>query len=428
MLNPVIFNIAQGLAIVNGVVIPISLAGSHGELRIADGATLRPLSFGERSRVVAWALTTPSANAIDSLCGGILQTSRMDSGATSLDRSVLEILALALAGADSSAPTFVETALKIARAAGWSMSDIYSAEAAEIDRLALYLGDINEPSIDDGWTHIVFAEPEQNFNTQDADPFSELRRDLAERLLKRGDPNAMPNLNPAIEPSLNRDSFINEPSASALDEISFPDNNSFDANSTITDFSEDTGDESISLPKPSDSPSTSGRGYIRASLQADFVPSASSSLPLLTAKGLDTNPTGLSGRRDEKPRFVVSLRDMIPATNTAQARSRDVVGKIQTVPTAIHPNIRHERHNAPGGFTQHSTQLIEQKHLQHSIQEIKHDTVQTLDGVNDQGLSLDNGNSASHDAQARDMFFVQDVGDALAELLDTESDLRGIHH
>jgi hypothetical protein len=95
------------------------------------------------------------------------------------DRFAQEILALTLAGADQEAPGFAETILLVAQAARWELSQLYEAEAAEVDRLAIAL--VGSPP-DSGWTRVVFARREE---TPEA-----IRRELAEQLLHRGDPVA----------------------------------------------------------------------------------------------------------------------------------------------------------------------------------------------------------------------------------------------
>lgn len=177
MATPVVIDSAGGRAFIGGTAVPVRESGIRGELRIggAGGPLLRPLSFGERSRLAAWALGTPET--LPDFCRGVLRAATVEPG--TCDLGVQEILALFLAGAGEDAPPFAEAALSVARAAGWEFEQVYRAEAAEVDRLAVYLG--GRPA-DSGWTRIVFAASDGGIEA--------IRRELAERLLKRAEPYA----------------------------------------------------------------------------------------------------------------------------------------------------------------------------------------------------------------------------------------------
>lgn len=172
MRNTVVIDTASGQALIGDTLVPVREAGSHGELQVggSHGPILRPLTFGERSRVVTRAVGSPAA--LDILCAGMLQVALVQPGEA--DRFVQEILALQLAGADQDAPPFAETVLQVARTAGWELQQVYDAEAAEVDRLAIYLG--GQPP-DSGWTQIVFASSVATLTS--------VRQELAEQLLRR---------------------------------------------------------------------------------------------------------------------------------------------------------------------------------------------------------------------------------------------------
>jgi hypothetical protein len=86
-------------------------------------------------------------------------------------------VALALAGADATAPPFGETAVLVARAAGWDYARLMDADAAEVDRLARQLG--GRP-LRSGWTRFVLAGDA-------AGELDAMRRELAQTLLERSD-------------------------------------------------------------------------------------------------------------------------------------------------------------------------------------------------------------------------------------------------
>jgi hypothetical protein len=175
MRNSVVIDTVGGQAFIGGVSIAVQEAGKRGELHVGGsaGPILRPITFGERIRLVTRAAASPAA--LDTVCAGVLQAATVQPGRA--DRFVQEILALTLAGADQEAPGFAETILLVAQAARWELSQLYEAEAAEVDRLAVAL--VGRPS-DSGWTRIIFARSEETLES--------IRRELAEQLLQRGDP------------------------------------------------------------------------------------------------------------------------------------------------------------------------------------------------------------------------------------------------
>jgi hypothetical protein len=172
MRNSVVIDTASGQALIGSILVPVRETGNHGELQVAgpSGPILRPLTFGERTRLVTRAAVLPAA--LDSLCAGVLQAAIMQQGQA--EHIVQEILALTLAGAEQEAPSFAETALRVARAAGWELSQLFAAEAAEVDRLAIYLGGHLQ---DFGWTRVIFGRSE--------DTLESIRQELGERLLQR---------------------------------------------------------------------------------------------------------------------------------------------------------------------------------------------------------------------------------------------------
>lgn len=172
----IIIDSLHGQALIGGVAIPVAYAGQRGELQVggAAGAVLRPLAFGERTRIAACAAVV--SQSIDVLCAGIAAAAVVQPGDT--DPAVQEILALALAGADQEAPLFTEAALLVARATGWDFAQLDAADAVTIDRLAVYLA--GRPAADEsGWNRIVLVDDRGD------ESLDSIRREMAERLLKR---------------------------------------------------------------------------------------------------------------------------------------------------------------------------------------------------------------------------------------------------
>lgn len=178
--NSVIFNLAQGEARISGtVVVPVGETGTPGEIETGGGTILRPLTFGERTRIVG-----RSGVDVPAVSQGVLQVSRVRAGADS--PRVLEVLALALAGADQeAAPPFAEAMLQVAGASGWSLPQINDAEAAEIDRLAVFLAGQTELPPDDGWNRIVFPTGPTEMNSVGGDVLEQVGFALANQLLRR---------------------------------------------------------------------------------------------------------------------------------------------------------------------------------------------------------------------------------------------------
>src|SRR6185436_7253079 len=98
---PVIIDTAGGVAYVGNLTVPVEATGRDGELRVDGGATLRPLRFGERLRICSRALSAREPRA--AVAGAVADAAVLDGGADG-ERLLLEVLALALAGAGEDAP------------------------------------------------------------------------------------------------------------------------------------------------------------------------------------------------------------------------------------------------------------------------------------------------------------------------------------
>ncbi len=154
---------AAGIATIGEHQVPIRLYGAAGALQIGgdDGPVLGPLTFSERTRLVAYAAAarTPQravgqliADAARSAVG--LPASQQERRAhADPSELITAIIAMTLAGANEpELPAFGEAALLVAQATGWSPAQLAQADAVEVDRLAKLIA----PSEDDGWTRLVF--------------------------------------------------------------------------------------------------------------------------------------------------------------------------------------------------------------------------------------------------------------------------------
>lgn len=176
-----VFDALRGEALIGNLQIRIADAGPNGELRVGgeSGPILRPISFGQRQQIAARAV--PALQPVDAVAAGVLQAATVETG--SAEPALLEIIALALAGADQPGTSFAETAQQLTRATGWQLMEILDAPAAEVDRLAHSLA----PSADDGWTRIQFG------STDPSDEALAIRKEYAENLLQRvAEPQSLP--------------------------------------------------------------------------------------------------------------------------------------------------------------------------------------------------------------------------------------------
>lgn len=164
----VIADPANGAAFVAGMRVAMAPV-TDGALRFGGpaGPVLRSLTFGERTEVVS------AASARDAVAASVLAAATLVPGTGS--SSLMEVLAMWLAGAAFDAPDFMETTLLVARAAGWPPDALFRAPAREVDRLAVHLEDQRRAS---EWNSLVFAEAP-------AETIEAVRARFADRLLRR---------------------------------------------------------------------------------------------------------------------------------------------------------------------------------------------------------------------------------------------------
>jgi hypothetical protein len=146
----VVADLAGGVVLVGRTVVETSSAGAGGELRFAGGTVLRPLRFGERTTVVTEASGRGAAR--DAVAAAVLAAATVERG--SGDRTLLETLALWMAGAAWDAPPFAEAALAVGRAGSWSLQDLLMTPAAEVDRLAVHIAGQQRNG---EWNAIIFG-------------------------------------------------------------------------------------------------------------------------------------------------------------------------------------------------------------------------------------------------------------------------------
>lgn len=164
----------EGFAVVADRRVRVRPVGTSGALAVA-GTVVRPLAFGERTRIVAEAAGLP--DPATAVAGSVARA------AAGTDRDALvTALALHLAGAGDEGPSFVAALVAVATHMGWGPRDIEPVAATEVDRLAGLLGAAGgTPEPEDGWHRVVFAATP----AADDDDVAVVVRSLAGDLLRR---------------------------------------------------------------------------------------------------------------------------------------------------------------------------------------------------------------------------------------------------
>ncbi len=213
---PLIFAPESGEAIIGSERISFVPVGDDGSVRVEgrSGSIIRPLRFGERTRLLVDALQADNPPAF---CSDLLVHTATNSPADTLSAEE-KVLALVLAGGNIDAPSLSRTVAVVAEATGWPKEIIAAKTAIEIDRMAFDLTSHNS-----GWNKIVFP-------LQGADDVDAIIGELTTVLLNRTD-EAMIRL---MEDGLSRaavpegsDVRIRERESQPAQAESFPDKSPF---------------------------------------------------------------------------------------------------------------------------------------------------------------------------------------------------------
>ncbi|HLF78729.1 MAG TPA: hypothetical protein VJB57_14715, partial [Dehalococcoidia bacterium] len=166
----VLIDAERGEALLGTVRVAVAVLDSGLQVGGPSGAVLGSVSFGRRRELVRQAVESTQPH--EALASSILEASILQAGAG--DPTVLQVLALALAGADmEGAPSF-EQVVRLAMESGWDEPAIEEAPAIELDRLAIDM----VPTREQPWNRLVLA-------SDDAQALASLRDDLAGELLNR---------------------------------------------------------------------------------------------------------------------------------------------------------------------------------------------------------------------------------------------------
>jgi hypothetical protein len=158
----VVLDLGAGRAVVGDLTIEVAPIGSGGAIRVGQ-VMLRPLGFGERSRVVADSAAA-APGGLAAVAAAVLTAARAGLGEAGVpargprvQRVVVEAVAMHLAGArtDHRALGFAESAALAARSFGWTAEQVLGADADAVDRLV----DAVAPVLDDapGWNRILIT-------------------------------------------------------------------------------------------------------------------------------------------------------------------------------------------------------------------------------------------------------------------------------
>ena len=186
----------EGEARVAGHRVEVAAEGRGLRLPQAGNVRLRPLTFGERSRLAR--VIADGENSAEAMAGAVSRLAAADAELSEDLRVVIEILSLHLAGACSGAPGFAEEVGLLGRWMGWSPAQIDVADAADIDEIArtyglAQKGEPVHPEPGDGWVSLRLDRP--TFEKSGAEPESDLealRSELASDILRRV--RALPDL------------------------------------------------------------------------------------------------------------------------------------------------------------------------------------------------------------------------------------------
>jgi hypothetical protein len=184
-----IFSPESGEAIVGSERVSLVPVGDDGSVRIFDhsGSVIRPLRFGERTRLLIDALRSDDPPAF---CSDLLVFAATNAPVDVLTPAE-KVLALLLAGGNIDAPSLSRTIAVVAGSTGWSQDIINAKTAIEIDRIAY---DLTSRSSD--WKKIVF--PRQGEDDVDA-MISELITGLLRRVDEQTVQSAAEDLFPIPE-------------------------------------------------------------------------------------------------------------------------------------------------------------------------------------------------------------------------------------
>lgn len=185
-MSGVVIELGAGSARVGFARIAVAPAAG-GAIRVGT-MTLEPLSFADRSRLVADAR---AAGATSGLGAAVLARAAGGRGMDqATDASILEALALHLAGARDASdplPGFASALVAVTCGAGWTPASTADAPADLVDRLAdAILAAVPASEDEGGWTRVVFAAgtPAPHAGADDPDPAA-VRDALVADLLRR---------------------------------------------------------------------------------------------------------------------------------------------------------------------------------------------------------------------------------------------------
>lgn len=158
------FDFANERVFIGHIAASARLCGDKGHVQLhgALGAVLRPLTVLEREQALRNALASPQADKAlflaDEIFMRALETEDTRHTIAAADPGVARAIALHLAGADINAPSLAQALAAVGERLGWSAKDIWFSPAAQFDQIASSL----LPQQAHDWNQLIMLSSQEN--------------------------------------------------------------------------------------------------------------------------------------------------------------------------------------------------------------------------------------------------------------------------
>jgi hypothetical protein len=388
----VILDLGHNRALVGNETLDVRVAAGSavGALRVGT-AVLRPLRFGERTRLVAQA----RSGGIAAVGQAVLATACLDGEASG---PAVEALALHLAGArddQSDRLGFCDAAAAVAHSYGWRPAELAEADAMLVDDLAAATIEAHATDRADGWTRVILdgSAPVEGVQTAAA-----VRDRLCADLVRRG----------ATPLSASRRESVADRSGhqTAAGVGRWPSTERWPASHPQRSAPGVSAEDRRAV--------VAERAPLAPRRDAEAPVPPSSELATASAPGLG-GPESVPGRRADEPSSVVT-----PTAGTSLARRQPVAGA--GLQPAVGPQHRDAHLLLPGPLSStaagaSSSPLPPWRSTAAVLEAIRSDAAPTA--VEPTAFAARASTTAGPD--------IVELGDQLAAALDEQADLRGLH-